>query len=127
MALRFTRREKSMLRSSRATVLAEISISSCRSSSAIPAGVLWVQRMPVMGSPAVSCSPTGFVFVLIFGGFFFPPFLPRRCGGGGWCFGVGWLSLCVCGVFFLAVFRAGGGVAGAAEVTEPTKLLGHHD
>src|SRR5882762_11211718 len=56
MALRFTRREKSISRSSRATVLAEISISSCRSRSAIPAGVLWVHRMPVMGSPAVSCS-----------------------------------------------------------------------
>src|SRR5436190_17013326 len=56
MALRFTRREKSISCSSRATVLAEISISSCRSSSAIPAGVLWVHRMPVMGSPAVSCS-----------------------------------------------------------------------
>src|SRR5450755_609450 len=73
MALRFTRREKSISRSSRATVLAEISISSCRGSSAIPAGVLWVHRVPVMGSPAVSYS-SRISMASITSGFFFHRF-----------------------------------------------------
>jgi len=66
-----------MSRSSRATVLAETSISSCRSSSAIPAGVLWVQRMPVMGSPAVSCS-SKISMASITLGVFFPPVCAQR-------------------------------------------------
>jgi len=75
MALRFTRREKSISCSSRATVLAETSISSCRSSSAIPGGVLWVQRMPVMGSPAVLCS-SRISMASITSGVFFHRFAP---------------------------------------------------
>jgi hypothetical protein len=77
MALRFARREKSMSRSSRATVLAEISIPSCRNSSAIPAGVLWVHRIPVIGSPAVACS-SRISIASITSGVFFPPVCARR-------------------------------------------------